>query len=208
MKSVFMLSTLVALCIIERFGRKFLAVWGTLLIILAFALGAIVIQATGVDIRNQNPSQETVAVQYFALSMIFFFQLVFAITWGPLGWLVPAEVFPLRLRGKGMSLAVVANMLTNIIVGDYGYVSFNSITSTQATMFLLAVLNCTIALTTVVCIQPETKGISLEDMRKVFGYEIGGNEIVNHGTMREFFHRNFKQTQATLLCRPVDPKVD
>lgn len=35
---------------------------------------------------------------------------------GPLGWVVAAEVFPQRLRGKGMTLTTLANWLTNFMI--------------------------------------------------------------------------------------------
>ena len=36
--------------------------------------------------------------------------------WGPLAWVVPAELFPQRLRGKGMTLTTLANWLTNFAI--------------------------------------------------------------------------------------------
>mmetsp|Transcript_23515 Transcript_23515/g.37455 ORF Transcript_23515/g.37455 Transcript_23515/m.37455 type:complete len:251 (-) Transcript_23515:98-850(-) len=196
-----MFATLVALFFVDRFGRKFLTVTGSLFVITVFSAIGFVILGTGVDITITEADSKQEVVQEFCLVMIFAFQVVFAITWGPLGWLVPSEVFSIRIRGKGMSCAVVANMLTNILCGDYGYNLLNSATSTQATMLILVGLNVAIVLTTVVFLQPETKGISLEDMRNLFAYEIGGNMEKNNGTMREFFKRNAQQTVDILLCR-------
>lgn len=34
----------------------------------------------------------------------------------PLGWVVAAEVFPQRLRGKGMTITTMANWLTNFLI--------------------------------------------------------------------------------------------
>uniref|UniRef100_A0A7S2SRE6 Hexose transporter 1 n=1 Tax=Mucochytrium quahogii TaxID=96639 RepID=A0A7S2SRE6_9STRA len=207
LKVVFMIATLAALFLVERFGRKFLTVWGTLLTILIFLLVGLVILTTNADVFNVSPTDSERAVQWFTLVMIFAYIVVFAVTWGPLAWLIPAEVFPIRVRGKGMSLAVVANMLTNIILGDYGYNSLNTATSLQATCMIIVGLNVFIVLSTAVFLQPETKGVSLEDMRKVFGYERHGNTSKRHGTMHEFYKRNFDQTLVILRCRSTNPKL-
>jgi MFS transporter, SP family, sugar:H+ symporter len=41
-----------------------------------------------------------------ALIVIFcaLYVISFAFGWGPVGWIVPAEIFPLELRGKGESI--------------------------------------------------------------------------------------------------------
>ena len=36
--------------------------------------------------------------------------------WGPLAWVVSAEIFPQRLRGKGMTITTLANWLTNFCI--------------------------------------------------------------------------------------------
>ena len=36
------------------------------------------------------------------------YNIVYGITWGPMPWLLPAEIFPLRSRSKGMALATVS----------------------------------------------------------------------------------------------------
>lgn len=36
------------------------------------------------------------------------YNVVYGITWGPMPWLLPAEIFPLRSRSKGMALATVS----------------------------------------------------------------------------------------------------
>jgi hypothetical protein len=39
------------------------------------------------------------------------YNIVYGITWGPMPWLLPAEIFPLRSRSKGMALATVSTIL-------------------------------------------------------------------------------------------------
>jgi hypothetical protein len=43
----------------------------------------------------------------------------FSYSWGPVGWIVPAEIYPQELRGKGMTLSTTANWLANFAVGKF-----------------------------------------------------------------------------------------
>lgn len=197
-------ATLIAIPLIDHVGRKPLAVWGTTLTIASFFLIALVISATGVDMNTSGASGITYGVQLFSIIIIFIFQAVYATTWGPLGWIVPAEVFSLRVRGIGMSVCVSLNFLSNILLGDVGYVRIYTGTSLQVACFVVAALNLIIAYPVVTLFQPETRGLRLEDLRKVFAYEKGGNPIEGYGTIHEFMARNLKQTRQVYTCRPAD----
>ena len=43
-------------------------------------------------------------------------KLVLQISFGPIGWLMISEIFPLRLRGRGLSIAVLVNFGANALV--------------------------------------------------------------------------------------------
>mmetsp|Transcript_6519 Transcript_6519/g.13189 ORF Transcript_6519/g.13189 Transcript_6519/m.13189 type:complete len:595 (-) Transcript_6519:321-2105(-) len=204
LKGVNVAFTLLAIPLIDIAGRKFLTVWGTTLVILAFLLIGIVICATDVQAATEATDSTVRSVQFFCVAMIFFFQAVFAVMLGPLTWVVPSEAFPLRLRGVGMAFCVSANLSTNIVLGDVGYQRIYSGTNLQTVAFILVALNLVIAIPSVVILQPETKGMSLEDLRRVFAYEKGGDEAKNHGTLRQFFGRNIRQAFQIYTCRSAD----
>jgi MFS transporter, SP family, sugar:H+ symporter len=42
----------------------------------------------------------------------------FAWSWGPLGWLVPSEIFPLEIRSAGQSITVSVNMFCTFIIAQ------------------------------------------------------------------------------------------
>ena len=50
-------------------------------------------------------------------AFIMLYNIVYGFTWGPMPWLIPAEVFPLRARSKGMALATTSNWIFNFIIG-------------------------------------------------------------------------------------------
>lgn len=207
LKAINVAFTFVAIPLIDSMGRKLLTVWGTTFTIIAFLVIAATIQGSGVDVNQADADDKTTSVQVFSLVMIFIFQAVFATTWGPLGWIVPAESFSLRIRGVGMAFCVSMNFFTNIVLGDVGYARMYSATNLQITCFILVVLNVVICFPVVTVFQPETKGLGLEDLRKVFAYQKGGNDERGFGTIRQFFARNLKQTAQIYTCGSADATI-
>lgn len=66
---------------------------------------------TGVGTVNKN----------LAALLLFFicaYVAAFAWSWGPLGWLVPSEIFPLEIRSAGQSITVSMNMLFTFAIGQ------------------------------------------------------------------------------------------
>eukprot|EP00516_Mucochytrium_quahogii_P002747 CAMPEP_0203752786 /NCGR_PEP_ID=MMETSP0098-20131031/6649_1 /ASSEMBLY_ACC=CAM_ASM_000208 /TAXON_ID=96639 /ORGANISM=" , Strain NY0313808BC1" /LENGTH=545 /DNA_ID=CAMNT_0050643097 /DNA_START=1447 /DNA_END=3081 /DNA_ORIENTATION=- len=208
LKMVNMLSTIVAICIVERIGRKSMIVHGTIAVILVYVVMFVVIEGTGVDITVSTPDSLERTVQTFFVAMIFVYQIIFAVTWGPIGFIIPAESFPTRVRGKGMSVAIVANMVGNIGFGDFGYQNLNAVSSMSITLIVVIVANVLFVFTTAVFLVPETKGVVLEDIPIVFGYCRGGDSLGCQGTLREFYARNGRQTTQTLRCRSIDPQIE
>ncbi|KAJ9682928.1 hypothetical protein PVL29_018784 [Vitis rotundifolia] len=89
----------------------------------------------------------------------------FAWSWGPLGWLVPSEIFPLEIRSAAQSITVSVNMFFTFGVAEvflsmlcglkYGLFIFFSVFVAIMTVFIYVFL-------------PETKGIPIEEMRVVW----------------------------------------
>lgn len=50
-------------------------------------------------------------------AFVIIYNAIYGFTWGPIPWLLPAEVFPLRARSKGMALATCSNWLFNFAIG-------------------------------------------------------------------------------------------
>lgn len=207
LKAINVGATIVAIPLIDRAGRKPLTIWGTTFAILAFLVIASVITGTGVNVNTTDEDPTTKSVQLLSVVVIFCFQAVFAVTWGPLGWVLPAESFSLRIRGVGMSFCVSMNFLTNILLGDVGYDRIYSATNLQTVCFVLVIFNFILAFPVATLFQPETRGLGLEDLRKVFAYEKGGNLEKGHGTIGQFIARNFKQTIQVYTCRSVDTTI-
>jgi Sugar (and other) transporter len=50
-------------------------------------------------------------------AFVVIYNAIYGFTWGPMPWLLPAEIFPLRSRSKGMALATCSNWVFNFIIG-------------------------------------------------------------------------------------------
>jgi Sugar (and other) transporter len=50
-------------------------------------------------------------------AFVVLYNATYGFTWGSMPWLIPAEVFPLRGRSKGMALATCSNCMFNFAIG-------------------------------------------------------------------------------------------
>lgn len=97
-------TTVVAMFLIDRLGRRPLLVIG----FLGAAVTMLVI-ALGVIFPNAVPS-------WLIIAMLLLYIASFAVAIGPLPHLLMSEIFPLRVRGPGMSMASLSNWGFNFLV--------------------------------------------------------------------------------------------
>ena len=159
------LFTMVAIFTVERLGRKPLLIWGSL----GMALGAF-----GVAVTFGKAGLELVtAVSIMVYSASFMF------SWGPICWVLIAEIFPNTIRGQAVAVAVAFQWIFNFIVSSTFVPMFN-MHLTEGDDFghwftygLYGCI-CVIAAIFVWRLVPETKGKTLEDMSTLWkrkGYD-------------------------------------
>lgn len=100
------------------------------------------------------------------VALTYIFIANFAYAWGPIGWVIPAEIFPLRARAKAMSITTSSNWMNNFIIAQITPPMLSNIT--YGTYIFFAVF-CFLSFFFVLFFVPETKGRSLEEMDEVFG---------------------------------------
>lgn len=144
------LVTVVSILLVDRLGRRFLLLFGTagMTAALAFLGFAFERHATGS------------AVLYTVIAYIVFF----GIGLGPVVWLLISEIYPIRIRGKAMSLAILTVWGTNWIVAGT-FLSVIHAVGPAVTFWIFAAL-CVLAFAFCLIFVPETKAKSLEDIER------------------------------------------
>ncbi|MBL4674719.1 MAG: sugar porter family MFS transporter [Mucilaginibacter sp.] len=100
----------------------------------------------------------------FAVLSIVCFIIFIAISLAPLGWLLISEVFPLNVRGVGMSIGSLAHWGFNAVIA-FTFLKLVNAFGVDITFWLYALV-CIAGLLWGYYYIPETKGKSLEDIEK------------------------------------------
>ncbi|PFO02639.1 MFS transporter [Bacillus sp. AFS076308] len=106
------------------------------------------------------------ALPLVVLSLTVLYLAFFQGAIGPLGWLIIAEIFPVRLRGAGMGIATLFLWLCNFMVGLF-FPTLLKVVGLSGTFFLFAVFGF-IGVVFVAKNLPETRGLSLEQIEDNF----------------------------------------
>ncbi len=146
--------TIVAILILDRFGRRSLLMTGT-----AVCTGALVVLGLFFAVHGLRD-----AVPWLALVALIVYIAGFAVGLGPVFWLMISEVFPLRIRGPAMATSTVANWTFNFII-SFSFLSVVSLISRSGTFWLYAALGV-VALVIFNRAVPETKGRTLEEIEE------------------------------------------
>ena len=94
--------TVVAILSVDRFGRKPLQIIG------ALVMAASMI-SLGADFWLGGKGM-------IALVCMLVYTAGFAVSWGPVTWVLLSEIFPNQIRGKAMAVAVAAQWIANYLV--------------------------------------------------------------------------------------------
>jgi MFS transporter, SP family, arabinose:H+ symporter len=143
--------TLVAIALVDRLGRKPMLIAGSAGMGASFVL-------LGAAFKFQLFSGGLVLL--FTLLYIAFF----AMTLGPIVWVVIAEIFPTRIRGRAMAIATVALWLADFAVSLTFPVIADRLHESFA--FWLYAGMCLINMIFIWAVLPETKGKSLEEIER------------------------------------------
>lgn len=95
----------------------------------------------------------------------------FAIGLGPVFWLLISEIFPLAVRGRGMSAATIANWLSNLVVA-LTFLNLVDLLGRPGVFALYAVLTFA-AFLFARALVPETRGLSLEAVEALWTARAG-----------------------------------
>ncbi|KAH0467165.1 hypothetical protein IEQ34_004403 [Dendrobium chrysotoxum] len=155
--AVNVVSTLVSIYSVDRVGRRALLLEAGVQMFFSQVVISVVL---GFKVKDHS---EGLAKGWAVLVvlMVCIFVSAFAWSWGPLGWLIPSETFPLETRSAGQSVTVCTNLLFTFVIAQaflsmlchmkYGIFAFFSGWVVIMSIFVLFFL-------------PETKNVPIEEM--------------------------------------------
>lgn len=149
--------TCVAIFTVEKLGRKPLLIVGSL----GMAIGAIGVACTFTKAMDGDSTMQTMC-----MISLMIYSASFMFSWGPICWVLIAEVFPNTIRGAAVAIAVAFQWIFNWIVST----SFVPMANSLGYGFVYAMYGtiCILAAVFVYKLVPETKGKTLEDMTKLW----------------------------------------
>lgn len=165
------LMTVPALLWVDKWGRRPTLLVGSVLMALwMYANAGIlathgVVVPGGIDHVAAQSMKVTGAPAKGLIACTYLFVASFAPTWGPVSWTYPPELFPLRLRGKGVAMATSGNWAFNTALGLFTPVAFANIK--WKTYLIFGIFN-TVAFFHVLFVFPETAGKTLEETEAMF----------------------------------------
>lgn len=155
--AVNVLSTIVSVYSVDKLGRRVLLLEAGVQMLVSQVIIAIIL---GIKVKDHSENLSH-SWGIFVVILICTFVSAFAWSWGPLGWLIPSETFPLETRSAGQSVTVCVNLLFTFVMAQaflsmlchfkYGIFLFFSGWIFAMSLFVFFLL-------------PETKNIPIEEM--------------------------------------------
>ena len=151
--SINLLLTIIAIKYVDKLGRKKLLLIGS-------AGMAVCLAIVGLAFYTDS------AGGYWVLAGILLYISFFAISLGPLTFVVVAEIFPNHIRGRAMSVAIFFLWLSVYVVSQTFPMLLESIGS--AYTFWIYMITSVMAFVFIWKVVPETKGKTLEQIQEMW----------------------------------------
>ena len=146
------LATIAAILLVDRLGRRMLLLGGSIIMGVALVMLGIIFAHNAGHIGS------------LTLIALIIYILAFALSFGPVFWLMSAEIFPTRVRAAGASMSSFANWTANLLV-SITFLSLIGALGAPVTFWLYAFFGVLAFIFSWVLV-PETKGRSLEQIER------------------------------------------
>jgi hypothetical protein len=166
---------------VDRIGRRQPLIWGAVAMAICLAW-----QAGVASLFSHHNGYSNTGAGIAGILSIYFFNMAFSWSYGPVSWIYQSEVFSMPLRAMGTSLSTASNWLMNVVISQFTPVGLANLGWKFFLLFVATNLgNAVIAY----FLFPETKGLTLEELGGVFGDDDSlapptvhsGNDMVNLG---------------------------
>ena len=105
--------TVVSQLTVDRWGRKPLLITGSLVMAVSMLALGFLFNASGNGTASLQMSH---AAGMWGLVAVVVYIAGFSLSWGPVVWVMLAEIFPNSIKGKAMAIAVAAQWIANLFV--------------------------------------------------------------------------------------------
>ncbi|RUP44821.1 general substrate transporter [Jimgerdemannia flammicorona] len=168
-------ATIPAILYVDKWGRRPTLIYGAFAMSVCLFIVGGVMGGVGTRLYDDVSGKHyynfngNTSATYVIIIFVYIFVACFAVSWGPVGWIYPAEIYPNRIRAKAVSLSTASNWFFNWLLNffvpnlmeDLGYGLY----------VLFGAFN--LAMSIHVYFQyPETKGYTLEEMDQVFATSV------------------------------------
>lgn len=150
---IYLLSTIPTWFLVDSWGRR------PILITSGIAMAICLFLVAAFMHINKSYTPSVVAV------FVIIYNASFGFGFGPIPFLLLSESYPLSVRSKGASLAVSCNWFSNFVVGLMTPILKQEI---KWAMYLFPASSCVLSVIVVLLFYPETKGVELEDISRIF----------------------------------------
>ena len=156
-------STFFALYFVDHYGRRLCLLWGCVGMVCCY----VVYASVGVTRLHPNGMNNPTSKGAGNCMIVFacFFIFCFATTWAPIAYVVTSETYPLRVRGKAMSIASACNWIWGFLISFFTPFITSAINFSYGYVFM----GCMVfAFFFVFFFVPETKGLTLEEVNEMY----------------------------------------
>jgi SP family galactose:H+ symporter-like MFS transporter len=161
------LATFIAIALVDKIGRKPILLAG--FIVMGLSMGTLGL-AFHLGMANN------IALEFVGVGALLVFIIGFAMSAGPIIWVICSEIYPLSARDIGVTISTATNWLCNSVVGAT-FLTMLGALGPANTFWLYGGLNLIFILVLFLFI-PETKGVSLETIENNL---MSGKKLVNIG---------------------------
>lgn len=159
------LATLIAIAFIDKMGRRLLLLAGLIGMGASLAVVGVAFRFVTAEGEGASSAGPTTAGVVTVIALIVFITS-FAFSLGPVTWTVINEVFPARVRGRGVAFATAVNWGSAYLVSQF-FLSLVAAIGSSLTFFLFAFF-CAAGWIWVYRVVPETKRQSLEQIQQMW----------------------------------------
>ncbi|KAL3626253.1 Sugar transport protein 8 [Castilleja foliolosa] len=149
-------STFVSVFLVDKVGRRMLLLQACVqMFISQVAIGAILL----VNLKPTGSLDKGLAA--VVVILVCTYVMSFAWSWGPMGWLIPSEIYPIETRSAGFAVAVSSNMIFTFLIAQ-AFLSMLCLMKAYIFFFFAAWI--VVMGLFVVFLLPETRGVPIDQI--------------------------------------------